>query len=99
MDVAPMPGREQCGWAVLRSLLAFLSCGSALAVLSRAKSSVLLGTVVTAGCGVLGDSACAWNLGWEMLDVEWSHVFGDRWSQQDTVVQIHPGWHAGRKCS
>lgn len=59
MGVAPMPGRELCAWAALRSLPALLSCGSALAVLSRAKSSVLLGTVVTAGCGSAGRSACA----------------------------------------
>lgn len=51
--VAPLPSRVQCGWAVLRSLLTLLSCGSSLAVLSRAKSSAPLGTVVTAGCGVL----------------------------------------------
>lgn len=54
MGLAPMPSRVQCGWAVLRSLLALLSCGSSLAVLSRAKSSVFLGTVVTAGCGSAG---------------------------------------------
>lgn len=54
MGVAPMPSGVQCGWAVLRSLPALLSYGSSLAVLSRAKSSVLLGTVVTAGWGSAG---------------------------------------------